>query len=53
MLCTGITGCVSCDVTAEDMKEKGDALILNKAMLERAANKNDQKVIFTFKIVKK
>ena len=36
-LFTGTRDCVSCDVSDEDMKGKGDALLLNKALLERAA----------------
>ena len=35
-LFTGTRDCVSCDVSHEDMKVKGDALLLNKALLERA-----------------
>ena len=31
-------GCVSCDGSGE---EKGDVVFLNKALLERAASKND------------
>ena len=44
-LFTGTRDCVSCDVSHEDMKVKGDALLLNKALLERAANEKDEKFL--------
>ena len=44
-LFSGKRGCVSCDVSGEDMKEKGDAVFLNKALLERAAIENDGQFI--------
>ena len=33
--------CVSCEVSGEDMKNKGDALFLSKALFKRAAEEND------------
>ena len=44
-LFSGKRGCVSCDVSGEDMKEKGDVVFLNKALLERAAIENDGQFI--------
>ena len=35
--------CVSCDVSHEDMMKSGNAVFLNKVMLESAANENDGK----------
>ena len=36
-LFTGKRGCVSCDMSCDEMMEKGSALFLNKDMLESAA----------------
>ena len=44
-LFTGKRGCVSCDVSYEDMKQKGSALFLNKDMLESAANQIDEEFL--------
>ena len=40
-LFTGSRDCVSCDVSHEDMKVKGEGLLLNNALLEKAAVEND------------
>ena len=40
---TGKRGCVSCEVSHEDMMKSGNAVFLNKVMLESAANENDGK----------
>ena len=53
---SGKRDCVSCDVYHEDMKEKKDALFINKALLERVAVENDGQYLkfsYTLKIVKK
>ena len=44
-LFTAKRGCMSCDVSYEDMKQKGSALFLNKYMLESAANQIDGKFL--------
>ena len=48
--------CVSCEVSGEDMKNKGDALFLSKALLKRAGEENDGqslKFSITLEIAKK
>ena len=55
-LFTGTRDCVSCDVSHEDMKVKGDALLLNKALFKRAAKEKDEespKVSFGLVVKKK
>ena len=53
---SGEQDCVSCEVSGKDMKKKGDALFLSKALFKRAAEENDgQSLNFsvTLKIEKK
>jgi len=53
-LFTGTRDCESCDVSHEDMKVKGSALFLNKALLESAgASMENDKFRFLFVIRKK
>ena len=37
--------CITCGVSHEDMKVKGDALFLHKTLLERAAKEKDEKML--------
>merc|ERR1711974_412864 len=53
LLFNGTRDCMSCDVSHEDMKEKGDALFLNRGLLERAVNGSDGKIHYTLVINKK
>ena len=53
---SGEQDCVSCEVSLEDMKKKGDALFLSKALFKKAAEENDGqslKFSVTLKIEKK
>ena len=43
-LLTGKRKCMSVDVSHEDVKQKGNALFLNKDMLESAANEYDREL---------
>ena len=53
LLFAGTRDCVSCDVSHEDMKAKGDALFLNKDLLKKAVNGSDGKIHYTLVINKK
>jgi len=52
-LFTGTRDCESCDVSMKDMKAKGSALFLNKALLESACASKENEYRFRFVIRKK
>ena len=53
-LLTGTRECISCDVSHEDVKRSGNALVLSKDMLAKAAEGNDEnKLEWAFVITKK
>jgi len=44
-LFTGTRQCVSCEVSHEDMKDELEALLINKKLIEKAAEGNDEKKV--------